>query len=272
MYKKNVFFNKSLIIGLTILFINMSVIPTLSININEKLTEQVNNIRGKEQFVKFKVTEYKSDGTIENTIVKITQEKANDLKNKLENIKTSGEKLSLYKKYGLIPEDVTLEKLKAGMKEKAERNGLTKDKLNKIIENGILKRNYSMETNQMCYISVTQKSYLRLLFGLSFFTRLINAYIWSNLDLNFYIPSIDLINTHLGFYNDINVKNGSSDDIYYKSYFGVIAMLFFVGFYVHESDSLFFWFFPFLTNTDCWFGYAALVILYGAEIECGPCT
>ena len=124
----------------------------------------------------------------------------------------------------------------------------------------------------MCYVSATHQSYLRLILGLSFITRAINAYIWSNLNLNNYIPSIDLLNTHLGFHDEINAKNGLSDNIYYDSFFGIVAMLCFVGFYVHESDSLLFWFFPLLTHTDTWFGYAALVIVYGEEIECGPCT
>ena len=272
MYKNNVFFKKTIIIGLTLLLIGVSVAPSLNANINKNLTEQI-NIRGRDQTVKYKVTEFKSDGSIEKTVVEMTQLEAKGLENRLKNIKSYDEKLSLYKKYGLIPEDVTLEKLKAGMKEKAKRYGLTEDKLNQIIKNGILQRNYTMETNQMCYVSINQKSYLRLLFGLSFITRIINAYIWSNLDLGFYLPSIDLLNAHLGFYNDINVKNGSSDDIFYdSSYFGIIAMLCFVGYYIHGSDSLLFWFLPFLTHTDSWFGYAALVIVYGEEIECGPCT
>ena len=272
MKKKNVFLNKTLIIGIVILFLSVSVSPGLNARINEKLTEEIYT-RGKGQVVTFKVTEFKSDGTTEKTVVEITHEEAKELKNKLKNIKTSGEQLSLYKKYGLIPEDVTLEQLKTGMKEKAERNGLTEDKLNQLIEKVFSKRNYSLKLNQMCYVSVTQQSYLRLIFGLSFITRAINAFIWSNLDLNFYVPSIDLLNSHLGFFDDINVKNGLSDNIYYSTtFFGIVAMLCFVGFYIHESDSLLFWFFPFLTHTESWFGYAAFVIVYGEEIECGPCT
>jgi len=271
MDKKKNFFNQTFIIGIIILFLGVSISPSLNASINEKITNNITYGRIG-QVVKFKVTEFKSDGTIDKTIVEMSLNDAKELETKLNNMKTYEDKLSLYKRYGLIPEDVTLEQLKAGMIEKAERNGLTEDILNQIIERIFSKRNYSLELNQMCYISTTQKSYLRLLFGLSLITRAINAYIWSNLDLDFYVPSIDLLNTHLGFYNDINAKDGRSDDIYYESFFGVVAMLCFVGYYVHESDSMLFWFFPFLTHTDSWFGYSALTIVYGEEIECGPCT
>lgn len=271
MNKKRFFFNKTFIIGIIILFLGVSISPSLNASINEKLTNNINN-HGLGQVVKFKVTEFKSDGTTEKTVVEMTIKDAKELETKLKNMKAYEDKLSLYKRYGLIPEDVTLEQLKVGMIEKAKRNGLTEEKLNQLIEGIFSQRNYSLELNQMCYVSVTQKSYLRLLFGLSLITRAINAYIWSKLDLDFYVPSIDLLNTHLGFYNDINAKNGLSDDIYYESFFGVVAMLCFVGYYVHESDSMLFWFFPFLTHTDSWFGYAALAFIYGEEIECGPCT
>jgi len=264
---------KFLVFGITILILGVSIAPSLNAEIYKKNTEEARPFR-KARDVKFEVIEFKSDGTIEKTIVELTIEESNEFKNKLKETNTYEEKLSLYKKYGLIPEDVTIEKLKKGMQEKAERYGLTEEKLSQITDNDfpILSDFEIFEINTMCAVIGLNIGTFRLILGLSTITRAVNAYllyysiICKLLKLEIFVPSIDLINSQMGFIGNIHAINGIFPDIDLDiMMFGILGMLCFVGFYIHGSDYWPLWFFPIFTVFELFFGYAAFFLVAGNE-------
>ncbi|MFW6121071.1 MAG: hypothetical protein ACOC80_09270 [Petrotogales bacterium] len=262
---QNNIWKKSLVVAVICLFIGLAFAPSINANINAKPTEDITAV-GKGRLVKLGVTEFKPNGTTEKTIVKMTFEEAKELKNKLKDIKSSDERLSLYKEYGLIPEDVTLEKLKAGMKEKAKRNGLTEEELAQL--NGPLHIFPSLifhARNKYCYVSGENNLGLRLILGLSAFTRIINWFIWNFLQKNL-VPSIDLLNTQIGLGVGVNAKNGHLPNI---GFFGpgITMMLGFVGFYINAFPLFGPHFLPFLVAWDSWFGYAAYVGVTGYDLD-----
>jgi hypothetical protein len=262
-------------IVIVILLLGTLIAPCLNAEIYKKTNEK--KPLGKVKEVSFEVIEFKSDGTKEIKIVEMTIQESKELKNKLKEISTSDEKLSLYKEYGLIPEDVTLEKLKKGMNERAESIGLSEEKLSQISE-----KNFNILTdfdffgiNSRCSVIGSNGCPLRLIFGLSTITRVINCYLLfysyflNFLNLNIIVPSIDLINSHLGFIISFQALNGLHPDINLDglSIFGILGMIGFVGFYVHASDYWPFFLLPVLTFMDAFFGYSALVLVAGNEFN-----
>jgi hypothetical protein len=112
---------KCLAIGIILLFVGVTIAPTINAQDNDKsiLLDSI----------PITVFEYKSDGTVERTVVRMSSEQANSFHAEMRNTHDLDTRLSVYKKYNLISQDVTVDTLKAGMEEKAQRMGLTQDGL-----------------------------------------------------------------------------------------------------------------------------------------------
>jgi hypothetical protein len=263
-----------IVFGLIISFLVIAIAPSFNAETNKFINDEMKPF-AKVGDVEFEVIEFKSDGSIEKTIVKLTLEESNELKFKLKEIKNSEEKLFLYKEYGIIPEDVTLEKLKKGMQEKAERFGLTEEILSRITKKNfpILSDFEHFGINSRCFVFGSNGFPLRLIFGLSSFTRIINCYlqfyskILNFLNLNLFVPSIDLINSHLGFIISFQALDGKYPDINFDgmSIAGILLMIGFVGFYFHASEYFPFFLLPIFTFMDTFVGYSAFILIAGNE-------
>ena len=258
---------KGLAIAIIVLFICVAVSPGFYAEGVKPLKPKINPFSNKS--VNFEVIEFKSDGIKEKTIVELTYEEAKEFGRKLKDIKTAEEELSIYKEYGFISEDVTLEKLKLGMLEKAQRNDLTEEKLKQYMEKGfslIPKPNFNINLN--CLVQGQNIGPFRLILGLSSITRVINLILWTRFNIHNLVPSVDLLNTQVGGLLEISAIDGLLNDINYYLFGGFFLMLCFVGYYINLLGFPFpyFWILPFITLFDSWFGYAAFVATVGYEL------
>lgn len=264
-------YSKGLVFAVIILFIGVAFSPSFYAESLEPLNPEITPVNNKN--VGFEVIEFKPDGTIEKTIVKLKLEEAKEFGKKLKDIKTAEGKLSIFKEYGFIPEEVTLETLKLGMEEQAKRIDLTGEKLKQFVEYraSFFKSNY-VKINIKCYVQGENFFPLRLIIGLSSITRAINAFLLPFFSPHIFIPSVDLLNTQFGLFNGISAKDGLLNDIFYKYFFGSYAMLGFVGYYVNvfPFPLIIIPLIPILTFLDWWFGYSAFVILSGGEVHLYP--
>jgi len=76
------------------------------------------------------ILEYKADGTVERTVFRMSPGQADSFHEEMRNTQDLEMRLSIYKKYNLISEDITVDSLQAGMQDKAQRMGL--------IQNGLI--------------------------------------------------------------------------------------------------------------------------------------
>ena len=249
---ENNLFKRGLVIGIIFLFFGVGISTSFSAQFNNNISKINSNLIDNKTF-EFIVTEFKADGTKEDTIVEMSYEQAKNFVKDLKEIKSQEEKLSLFKNYGFITESVTLEQLRVGMEKKAEINGLNEELLKKFGNNLFLKYNLK------CSVEGENFGFIRLLLGSSAVTRILNFFLMALFDIYFFIPSIDLLNNQIGFL-DVIVKNGRLQDFDFTGW-GITVMAGFVGYYIHCIPL--FIFSPILTISDCWFGSAAFVGVFG---------
>ena len=118
---KDALIGKSIAIGIISLF--------LTIGLSTIITAQDNTKSIPRDAVPITVLEYKPDGTIERTAVWMSPEQADRFDEEMRNAKDLDTRLSIYKKYNLISQDVTVDLLRAGMEERARGMGLTQEDL-----------------------------------------------------------------------------------------------------------------------------------------------
>lgn len=133
---------KGLVVGLAAIFLTLAIIPamggisSMGAEDNEGLTKWSStegNEDAQKGMVEVEVTEYNPDGTIGTKQISLRQKEAVELKSKLYTAKKIGERFSLLKKYGLVPQNTALEDLEIGMHELMDKTGITKQKILKDI-------------------------------------------------------------------------------------------------------------------------------------------
>ena len=205
---------KLLVVGVIVLFLGLAIAPSINANINRKLPRAVLNATD-DEIVEIIVTEFKLDGTIEKSTVEMSCQKAKELRKELKDVKNEEVRLSIYKKYNLISQDVTREQLRADMEERAWIIRISKNKIENIpsfagtnLPNLL---NYFVSVkNYMCLVSGYVAIGIRLYFGISWFTSLINGIMFYYLNLpSFFIPSVDAISTGIVYGGDLRTKNGT---------------------------------------------------------------
>jgi hypothetical protein len=105
---------------------------------------QINNPNSStnEKPVRIRVFESKADGTSKKTMVTISHDQFVQLQQELDGVHDSDGRFAIYQKYGLISKDVTLEKLRLGMEDRAKQLGISKGRqtlLSKLSKNSIVK-------------------------------------------------------------------------------------------------------------------------------------
>ena len=75
------------------------------------------------------ILEYNADGTVERSVVKLTSEQVDVFCKDIQNAQDLDTRLSIYKKYHLLLEDVTVDMFWKGMRENAQRRGIANDDL-----------------------------------------------------------------------------------------------------------------------------------------------
>jgi hypothetical protein len=109
---------KGLIVGIVLLFLTIGFSPIINAD---------GNTIGS---IPITIFECKADGTVKRTVFRMSHEQADSFHEEMRKTQDLDTRLSIYKKYNLISKDITVDSLRAGMEEKAQRMGL--------IQNGLM--------------------------------------------------------------------------------------------------------------------------------------
>ena len=112
---------KCLVVGIILLFLTIGFSPIINADHNT-VQETIDR-------VPVTILESRPDGTVEKTAVRMTHEQADSFHEELRNAHDLDIKLSIYKKYNLISQDVTVDSLREGMEKRAQEMGLTQNGL-----------------------------------------------------------------------------------------------------------------------------------------------
>ena len=238
---------KCLAIGIILLFVVIACSPAIYAQ-DDTIVSKTFSIPKNEDTVSITVLEYKPDGTIGKSVVKMTQEQEKRFRAELKSVKDTDTRLSIYKQYNLIPQDVTYEELRLGMEEKARRFGSEIEMLQKYIINS-KSNNFQLKhfcMNFFCRVDTFVVGSLRFLCGSSFITSVINNYISPIL------PSIDLFQIIIGFGGGLGTTNGILPDSFIFGFAIAFFIFGFVGYYVSQSWAPTF----FISEIDLSLGYA----------------
>jgi hypothetical protein len=174
---------KGLAVGIILLFVGVTIAPAINAN-DDKIVSKPFSLPKNEDMIPITVMEYRPDGTIGKSVVKLSKIQVEKLRTELKNAKDLDIRLSICKKYNLIPQNVTIETLRLGMNEKALEMGITQNKLECMVKNEIT--NYQTLSNKSDYMNllctVDGYGYSRIIggfhlipFGSSIFTIFYNG-------------------------------------------------------------------------------------------------
>ena len=220
--------------------------------------------------VKFTVTEFKEDGSIDTKIIECPEKDAKKIIDELNETINPNEILNIYKKYGIIRENVSLEEFHQGMIKKSKTEKL--EKFSKTIT-GNDKKYMDVELdgkiiNSMCLV-FTPFLYgvLNIPLGLTFFTNKINNFLYQNFN-KFMLPSVDLMNTVFTMGGAIVALNGSFPDDVAVGFFLSFILIGFVGIVV--SNNFGWTYFTPIKYSEQIIGYTAFVCGFGLFFDFPP--
>lgn len=232
---QNTIIKKGLIVGIILLFLTIGFSPIINAQDNTILPK-LSPIPQTIGNVPITVFEYRPDGTIEKTVVRMTREQADNFNKEMTGAKDLDTRLSIYKNYNLIPQNVTADTLQAGMQEKAQKIGLTQAKLEHMIRNNHSLFNKQVYQNLFCIMSCTVQGgweFLLIPFG----TSLITYYFFPGPFGHANIPCFDVLDYIIGSVD--NFKSTGTLGSIQGNFQGIMKIVGFVGFmyqgYAHNS-------------------------------------
>ena len=251
---RNIKLIKALAVGTILLLVAIAFSPTISAH-NDSIISKAFSIPEKENTVSITVQEYKPDGTMGKSVVKLSKIQAEKLRSELNNVKDFDIRLSIYKKYNLIPQNITSEKLRLGMEERARSIGPKIEQLQKSVTH--YKGNNFGPFGHFC-LNFKSRVYGFAMLGLRFFggtsliTSFMNAFIfWFFLDTPFLL-SKDLFQFHVSILGALGTYNGILSDSEVAGVFESSLIFGFVGYVVGNIPLPF----VFLTDLCEYAGYA----------------
>lgn len=255
---------KWMAVGIILLFGGIAYAPTIDANNNTIVSKQV-SLPTSEDIVPITVLEYKADGTIGKSIVKMSGDEAEKLRIELGGTDDLSLRLSIYKKYGLIPQDVTLETLRAGLTKNAQRLGLTRQRLEHIASkdrNFFLHQENQMSLkciniNMFCDVHGEFTIYILLPMGFSLFT----FYILRDYETKI----LDIRDSILSLVSNITTTNGLLPDFWSKHSWSFTKIIGFIGYYTYFPGEP-----PFPMRSITCIGSALYIRTFGTYI--GPHT
>ena len=231
---------KLVVCAVILLFFGVACSP--SIYADKSIEQQSNNTvySQDEKLISLPVREYKPDGTIRKYFVELTESQYDEMNRRLQTAGDLDERLSIYKDYKVVPEDVTSESLRRGMEEKAQRFGLDK-KIDKMMcdryKPPSLFESVGHWYNFNCSVDFGLLWSIFKAIGLSALTLRLNLIIFLTSYGNFYemIPSVDLLIFNAGLCGNVKVTDGDRPNIvlgfdYFPTFCGCILTVGFVGY------------------------------------------
>ena len=231
--------SKWLAVGIILLFVGVTIAPIINAN-DDVISSKTFSIPSKEEMSSIAVLEYKADGSIVKSIVRMSRGQIDNFRAELKGVKDTDIQLSIYKKYNLIPENITSEKLYEGMEEKSLRMGLTKDKLEQLgfIDKNIFNKQNTQNRvrffyfNMKCMIGAEFFAGIVFPLGLSFYS----LYILFILGKDAYTVKIfDIRDTILSLGALIGTENGTSDFLV-GLLLPITKLIGFVGYFYYFID------------------------------------
>jgi hypothetical protein len=255
---KNPLIRKGIAVGIILLFVGITCLPTISAH-DDTILSKAFSIPQKEDTASITVLEYKPDGTIGKSVMKMSLEQVVKLREELRDVKDLDTRLSIYKKHNLIPQNVTADTLRLGMEERAQKIYPEIERLQKLIANS---EDPHFCINLNCEVSTGIAYGLRFLGGLSLITCILNGFNLFDINVNGpFIPSIDLFQVLFGYAGDFSAINGILPDCWSAGFWYAVFLLGCVGYFFKLTPipNIF-------ITTWCWYlGYsAAALCLVGA--------
>jgi hypothetical protein len=230
---------KFVVLGVVVLFIALVFTPTThATNINES------NL--KEELIQIEISEYKSDGIIENKTFSLTKGEVNDLKKGLLNSKTIEKQLFILKEYELIPENVNTKDLENDMYKKASSLGITED-----IQPEKTRIKLPILLKFLNKVNIVYIGGVSLNIGLKFIIRIINLLPFINL------PTLDFADICGGLFG-VTTTRGILSNNTLITFPGIVGIIGFVGYRIK---------FPFLMHIYTGFSAVTFGLGLGIQIE-----
>lgn len=223
---------KCLAVGIILPFIGTAVIPSINASINnQSIQERLPPATTKTiEVIRY---EYKSDGSIEKKVLEVPQNEFRTFQSEFHIAKTTEEKLDLYKKYDLIPQNVSMETLRNNFNDYVGRVSKSKITIENCTQNLISEKvsksnsYYKRILNTYCTVEADGIGSLRFGLGLSVILGRIN--VLTNYFLNFNFPSIDIIILRLSLMGGVETTGESGHQDCYGIYF-LWSLIGFVGY------------------------------------------
>jgi hypothetical protein len=224
---------KLLALGIIFLFIGVAVAPSINANIHDQSIQQsLPPVTTKTiEVIRY---EYKSDGKIEKKILEMPQNEFYKFQDEFRFTQTTEEKLDIYKKYDLIPQNVSMASLRKNFHDDVERVSQSSTSIINYAQNTFKKihlKNFSPSgfmVNTNCDVYGEDGFTLRLSLGLSPFVGRFN-FLLLLLSPGWEAQSRDFVLCRVSGYGDI-LTNGTLGEKFCAGQPFFLSMMGFVGY------------------------------------------
>jgi hypothetical protein len=251
---------KYLAVGIILLFIGVAVAPSISANNGDEL------LKIKQSLVRkvFPVTryEYKPDGSIEKTTIRLSQRECLQLNQALSFTTSLEEKIEVCKKYSVLPPGASLQKIKSNFNQSLIVRKINITAIQNYVRNHNLFRFFGITLNSMCSVFISTVKAIRFNYGMNAILRYFNVLIliWGFITQSFnyiYIPGIDLFDCSLSVLANAQTANGILPN---SSMYLSLCLMMMVGFVGYAIDLTLL---PFITYLEFFVGYTAFILALG---------
>ncbi|MCU0850230.1 MAG: hypothetical protein MUC80_03020 [Candidatus Thermoplasmatota archaeon] len=233
---------KWLAVGIILLFVGFSVssIVNASTVDNELLKIKHNS---QENLVKVNCYEFKSDGSIEKTTILLPKSAHFQMRQALSLTTSLEKKLEVYKKYGIVPSDASIQNIKENYNQYLSAKKINIPAIPKLMSSHEIIQPSGIMVNNHCEIAAVVGLGINVNLGMSAWTQWWNGFwamIIDALDLyldppySFFIPGIDLYGFSICMRTFGWTWNGTLSDTQWDFGYGTMLLLGFIGYYVEE--------------------------------------
>jgi hypothetical protein len=177
------------------------------------------------------VSRHRADGTVERNVVKISDDQFDDFVYELGRKDTLSEKFEVYRRYGLVSEDVSFDELGADIQVNEGFSGLVQYLVKRLTRlrphGGMFSSETVVDMNSQCEVFGIINDGMKYFIGLSAITSFINFLLWHRFQ---HFPSADLLDVYAADWGRLDAVNGTMPDFHTTYGFIFILLVGFVGY------------------------------------------
>ena len=261
--KKYPLVGKGLAVGIILLFIGIACSPVINANKVDELFKVKQNPEDK--LVQVNCYEFKSDGSIEKTTILLPKSEHLKMTQALSLTTSIEERLEVYKKYGVLPSNVSIQKIKENYDQYLNAKKINVPAIQEYAENYKNIRPLGIWMNTHCKISASIGLGININFGMSAITQWWNViaaliYQWRYMYIWLFLPGIDLSAFSFCVGAFIETWDGIFPDSSWDLDFCTMILLGFVGYYVEVIPL------PIVLIFGEYLGYTVSVLVTGALV------